>query len=298
MQRIFNEHDNQIYRQVGDMLTDFCNKIKDDDRCLSKHRVFDLLQKIHEKNKIIDTYQKGDILFRARIINDFDFEDSHKVGKFPFEGYSKKESGAPPKNFARALRANYDGISYLYCSNSPYGAMAEVRPSLQSKISLSEIMLKDKVRLFSLDFERIRETALNEEVALILHLSSLFAKPIGVNDLCSDYYPTQRIANFIKSLKYDGITYSSAFDRTATNICIFSKDKCRAKTSRIYTLGNIVYDFLPNISKHEPLDIACEVSDIASRAYYSICGQPLPPEMPTIEKLEKVLKIIRGKDMP
>lgn len=295
MERNFTEHDNEIYNSVGELLADFCKIIKYEDRCLSEHKVFDLLKKIHAKNTIIETFNKGEIFYRARLIKDDDLADTNKIGNFPYEGYSQKESGAPPQSVAKALRANYDGISYLYCSNSPYGAMAEVRPSLQSKISLAEIILKDNIKLFSFNFEMIKTAKLNEEVALILQLSSLFAKPIGVNDFCSDYYPTQRIANFIKNMGYDGITYSSAFDRNATNICIFNKEKCEIATSRIYTLSNIVYDFVSNKSKHDTLDIECEVSDLASEVFFKIRGLSLPPEMPTIEKLEKVFSIITGE---
>jgi hypothetical protein len=71
---------------------------------------------------ILDTDR---FLYRARVVTDINKINVEKG----FWGYSKNDSFIPPINLTKDMRANYRYIPYLYCSNSPYIALCETRPS-------------------------------------------------------------------------------------------------------------------------------------------------------------------------
>lgn len=278
-------------------IDDFINKIQNENRSLDKHIIYTWLQHISKWELADTTIEKSSILYRARLLK----LDDTKCNSFPFEGFDAKNSMQPPREKTFAMRANYERIPYLYCNTKPYGAMSEIRPYIDAKISLAEIKTLENLKCLNLSYSTDKscadDSAFTEKcVSFLVHISSLFKKPVEYGENEYDYYPTQRIAEFIKNLGYDGIMYNSAMFPLSKNLCIFNYGKCEAVSSRIYTTTGLTYDFIQNDKSHheEELDNRGKVAQLASAIYKSICGDQLPNNISTIEKLEKVLIKITG----
>ena len=56
-----------------------------------------------------------------------------------------------------------------------------------------------------------------------------FSKPTNNSD---DYLPTQVIAEYIRSLGYDGIRFNSSLHYGGVNLTIFNYEKCEAVSSQ------------------------------------------------------------------
>lgn len=54
-----------------------------------------------------------------------------------------------------------------------------------------------------------------------------------------DYIPTQIIAEYIKSLGYEGIRFKSSLHNGGVNLTIFNYEKCEAISSQDFRLENI-----------------------------------------------------------
>lgn len=283
-------------KQVIEMIDDFVIKVQTENRSIEKHGIFTWLQKI-AKIGAYDSFIKDVTLYRARLIG----KNDNICNTFPFEGFDAKNSMQPPREKTFAMRANYERIPYLYCSSSAYGAMSEIRPYVNAEISLAEIKVIDELKCFKLDLPATvhiaDESAFVEKyLTLLVRLSNMFQKPVEVGENGYDYYPTQRIAEYIKNLGYDAIIYKSALDVKAYNYCIFNYEKCDAISTRIYNTTGLTYDFIQNEkSQHEEeLDNRGKVAQLASAIYKSICGDQLPNNISTIKKLENVLIKITG----
>lgn len=199
-------------------------------------RVLDLLNKIETNPSYV--INQNENLYRARIMDD----DSKINQTGEFKGYSKEESYTPPPRLTRDMRANYRYIPYLYCSDTPYICVCEVRPRLKSRISLATIRVNEPLNIFDLTLANPNPNISNEKKFLCRDLSMLFSKPVTNDDDTSNYIPTQYIAEYIKNRGYDGIRYNSAYsngkDLTSSNIVIFSYQKCEAIRSNVVRVDN------------------------------------------------------------
>ena len=67
-------------------------------------------------------------------------------------------------------------------------------------------------------------------------IQEAFSKPTSNPD---DYIPTQIIAEYIKSLGYDGIRYNSSLHFGGVNLTIFNYEKCEAVSSQDFRIEDI-----------------------------------------------------------
>lgn len=188
-------------------------------------------------------FNKGEILYRARI--------SEEAG-FPIG-----EMGAPPSEKASAGRVNPIGINYLYLANDHRTTLNEVRAGVYDYVTIGDFELKEDIMI--IDFMLLDKVSPFTGNALQLavnmeHLKKIsneIAKPLRRTDGPLDYLPTQYIADFIKSIKYDngksydGIKYKSTLYEHGYNIAVFDESLFECKNVRVYDVNSIEYRYNP-----------------------------------------------------
>ena len=73
-------------------------------------------------------------------------------------------------------------------------------------------------------------------------MDNAFSIPTSNTNFNSDYVPTQIIAEFIKSLGYDGIAYKSSLGN-GDNIVLFDLDMATIKENNIYKVKKVEFSF-------------------------------------------------------
>lgn len=225
-----------------------------ENRFFLQHKLLDILSEyIHEN--ILDI-KSGQIYFRARIIDDNSINDHmvykcygapdgerlniQYVGKSnPFKGLTKEASFVPPKGVkVSAGRANPQYIRYLYVSESPTTSMFEVRPFIFDAINIAQIRINEplKIAKIAVNLDLSSNKDATKEMYVMGMIQGAFSKP--TND-SNDYIPTQVIAEYIKSLGYDGIRFNSSLHYGGVNLTIFNYEKCEAISSQDFRLEDI-----------------------------------------------------------
>lgn len=180
----------------------------------------------YEWLKLVEFQHKNNI---DEILSDEEMENFlEKYTTKGWWGYDEKNSDAPPIGLASAGRINPNGISYLYASNNEKTAALEVRPILSQYVSVAEITITDKVKLF--DFtanynEKEAEKHFEQSVDWGV-LSEYFSQPNYSGE--SAYLATQYISEYIKNLKdktgnniFDGLCFRSSLDSSGLNYVLF-----------------------------------------------------------------------------
>lgn len=238
----YNERD-QINKTASQFWTSFTEEVIYNNRFHPNHPLLSFLQDYLDTH--IAHLNNGTILYRARVI-DYDKQDAGKTGimKFihnedwgAFEGYDEKNSYVPPATAVSAGRANPERIVYLYTAKEIITAIGETRPRIFDHISVAKIQLLKDIKLA--DFTRsMYSDELTLEQAKIAQIVHAFSKPC--KDII-DYIPTQFIAEYVKTLGFDGIAFNSSFVPGGTNVTIFFPDAAKAIASAPYQMDTITY---------------------------------------------------------
>lgn len=182
--------------------------------------------------EIMSTIPQGESLFRARVWPN---------GKT----LDKPEDMKPVPEYSADGRANPYGINMLYLANDREIAVAEVRPNMDDQITVAEFSATRELKVadftkerpsFSHHFKSYKNDdpeGYNDK-ELLLAISSEFSKPISVRDSRKEYLPTQVIAEFFKSLGFDGVAYQSQFTPEPNK----SKDEKLFKNYTLFDLGS------------------------------------------------------------
>lgn len=156
-----------------------------------------------------------------------------------FWGYNAQESGAPPKGSASFGRANAQGISNLYLSDNVKTAISEVRPHVESNVSVATFRIDDPLMLY--DFCSPKASNKVENSFMLDKISKLFSIPKSGDE--SDYYSTQYISEYIRKLGFDGLRFSSSLSE-GHNIVLFltsdsDKKNYTVLNSKVYSVSNV-----------------------------------------------------------
>ena len=230
-------------------------------RFFPSHPFLDKLRTIVEKCEL--RVERGEIYYRARIIDDQVAQKEHMVAKCygkdsteedrkwylskdnKFRGLTKEGSYVPPNPMMiRDGRSNPKYIRFLYMAESPITAIFEVRPILYSAINVSEIEVKEPLRIanIAVSIDPKQEKSVDEW--LLSFIQSAFSSPVNNPD---DYIPSQIIAEYISRLGYDGIKYNSSLHQGGFNLTVFDVMKCEPISSTDLRLENIKISLRPAI---------------------------------------------------
>lgn len=216
----------------------FTSSIKSINRFHSNHINLDLLKTFFESPIMQKLIAKGDTEFyRARISDE--------------NGLKKSEMGPPPMGLITAGRANSQGIQCLYLSNDEITTIHEIRARDFDYISIGRFKAKqdlqivdlsnlDKISPFSMDVFSTEWFSIN--MSILKKISREIAKPLRRQDSDLDYLPSQYIADYIKSLGYDGICYRSTLNKKGVNYAIFDSKKFECIEADLIHINSVKYE--------------------------------------------------------
>ena len=156
-----------------------------------------------------------------------------------FKGYNNLESGAPPKEYASAGRANPKCIPYLYLCEDKITPVYEVRPTIGQQVSVAKFKTTKDLRLYDLTLE-LNDKYDNPSYSVPSLYDSIgkhFSIPNTGNEI--QYLPTQFLSEEIKNMGFDGLRFRSSLHSGGINIVLFSSDFCKALSSNIVQVNNI-----------------------------------------------------------
>jgi RES domain len=281
---------------------DFKDQILYKNRFFIEHEVLDHIKNISEKCRI--TVNKGTVLYRARLFNmkapyfsdkedqeesersyyykmlkmaqEYDLKKRRETG---FWGFNKDDSFVPSNNdLINDGRANPSYIKYLYTAEKPYTAMTEVRPFLKSLVSIADIMVTEDLSVVDFSFDSFSKFDEGFEANLIYLIMSDFSNPTGSDN--KNYIPTQYLSEFIKTIGFEGIRFSSSLHNSGRNITIFSYEKCQPVGSKLYNIEDICLE-------------AKSVYPMNEYSPYALTHEKLVPYR--MEQFTKTLQLISSK---
>ncbi|MHB8065759.1 MAG: RES family NAD+ phosphorylase, partial [Ruminiclostridium sp.] len=157
-----------------------------------------------------------------------------------FWGYDENESFIPTNpEIISDGRTNPAFIRYLYTAEDPHTALVEVRPYLGSKVSIAEIKINKALKIVNFSHETLTDPYEDMEYLVDIAMNR-FSKPSDSNK--KDYIATQYIAEYIKSLGYDGIRFDSSLHKTGKNVTIFNYNSCETVSSKLYGIKDIIFE--------------------------------------------------------
>ena len=151
---------------------------------------------------------------------------------------------------AREGRANPKGIPCLYLATDKETAMAEVRPTLGSMISVGEFRISRELHLVDCSIGHASELniyfdepeAAEREKAVWNDIDRAFSEPITSDDSSADYAPTQILSELFKKEGYDGIIYKSNLGG-GYNVSLFNMSDAEITECFLFNVKSISYDF-------------------------------------------------------
>lgn len=150
--------------------------------------------------------------------------------------YNAAEMGAPPANKCfPGGRVNPPGISNLYLSESPEGAIEEIRPGIKDNINIATFTLKEEVEIVNLavDLYPVPNPSFDPEDGIadisktrfLLGYRDYMMTTVNVDNQQNWYIPTQIMGELAKTIKgVSGIIYPSAMGGVAKNLVFFDSD--------------------------------------------------------------------------
>jgi hypothetical protein len=189
-------------------------------------------------------------LYRARIMFEHmdryitDYNNYEEVigelGKHEdcFYGYPASECLAPPSDLIKNGRSNPQFIQMLYTASSPYTALMEVKPTLNSHVSVATIKVNEPLTILQINSD-VKYNNDGDDTFLYC-INRLFSTlSYGFFE---DYLPVQYVTEYVESTKeFDGIEFQSSLDRKGSSIVIFDQNKCKAIGSKLYLVKDISY---------------------------------------------------------
>lgn len=126
-------------------------------------------------------------------------------------------------------------ISDLHVAESPTTAMYEVRPFMFDAVNIAKIRVNEPLRIVNIavDLDLSSNKGATKEMWVMGMIQGAFSKPTNNTD---DYLPTQVIAEYVRSLGYDGIRFNSSLHYGGVNLTIFNYEKCEAVSSQDFRI--------------------------------------------------------------
>lgn len=201
----------------------------------------------------------GTKLWRAQLGHDWReqaiLDDDGKVvdtyeTEWPFD------SGRMTPQVDRAFegRVNPKGIPCLYLSTDQFTAMAEVRPWIDSYVSLAvfevtrELVLidctKDEPSFGPSPFSPVDPTPAETEGYVWGDINAAYSEPVTRIDDVADYAPTQVIAETFKNAGFDGVCYGSKVGK-GKSIALFDIANAKCGRCSLFKVEDIDFKFGP-----------------------------------------------------
>lgn len=169
-----------------------------------------------------------------------------KWQKLRFKGFNRKDSLPPPNSISVPGRANPEGIRYTYLCEDEITPIYEVRPTINQIISVAKFKVNKQLKIYDIDYVMDQI----EFPPLFSTISEKFSMPYNGNP--SEYFPTQYLTEFIRTMGFDGIRFNSSLHKNGKNVVLFNMDydviSSNLVTVKNYNLdidNHDIYTFLP-----------------------------------------------------
>jgi hypothetical protein len=155
-------------------------------------------------------------------------------------GYSKDESGMPPRDKAGLNRASPRYIPYLYLTKDINTALAETEALVNQPFSVAKYKITKSLNIVNFCktpkiFDANGSTP--EEWLFCINIHNAFSKPSPSNE--KDYLVSQYIAEYVKTLGFEGIAFRSSRNKDGVNLTLFDDSACEFLESGIYEVTDI-----------------------------------------------------------
>lgn len=206
-------------------------------RYMHEESVRDFLRAVQETSATrLQTVPSGKVLWRAQKGYTHRLENQGQPEEFEIECALERERMKPLPEKVTDGRVNPRGIAYLYLATDQNTACAEVRPWLQSYISLGQFQTIRDLRIVDCtsDQKRWSFKAFNAKDISVVpwepheyesvvwgDIGYGMSKPVTPEDSSLSYIPTQIIAESLRHHRADGIAYRSLLTEDGVNIALF-----------------------------------------------------------------------------
>jgi hypothetical protein len=199
--------------------------------------------------KRVEVLAQEQILWRAQLGCDWEpiYEGDEYIDDRPTPHPPKRMK--PLSGRASEGRANPKGIPYLYLATNRDTALAEVRPWLDTFISVGQFKTSRELRLVNCTTDRkgflfyLKEPSAEErEESVWDHIDRAFARPVSPSDDIADYVPTQIITELFKANNFDGIAYRSSLG-DGHNVALFDLEVADLINCFLFEVKSIEYKF-------------------------------------------------------
>lgn len=268
IQQDFELMQNESFAQkfVNDFLKDASGHLKTGNRFEYRPQILKPIKEWHslkEKIKYQFRFFSGKDVESLSWKNYFEYNEEIEPGESFYRGRTNEkeneeyktaaELGMPPRENTPNGRANPHGIPCLYLTKNQDTTMHELRSVYGDKISIGEFKTKDILQIVDFDkkpslFEAYENDSLETEVKgyfLKKHIGEELSKPMRRYDYKDlEYVPTQFVCEYVKTLGFDGIMFSSAVHKGGKNLVLFNDNKVQFVGSTVKTVGETSMQFL------------------------------------------------------
>ena len=237
----------RTYTQLYYEFINWKNKVNNVNRYYTQTPLLDLLW--DNKDRLEYRIPQGEHFFRGRIFNLDDIVSTNKeyinwvdAKESIFQGYDKKDSGAPPRKSASEGRLNGKGISFLYTCKSKRTVIFELRPTKNEKISIAEFSTRSSLVFADLTIFKSNRIENQRFSDLLRLIAEEFSTPHYAGH---NYSFTQYLAGQFMDMGFDGIVFASSLDPDGENYVFFNPKNCEAINSRLFIVDNISIEYSP-----------------------------------------------------
>lgn len=233
---------------------EFARSVRDTSRFVREPEQEEFLETVVATAKAT-TIPAGGQLWRAQLGGEED--DSCQPRPYSIERMT------PAAEFVGDGRANPKRIPCLYVATQWKIALAEMRPWLESWISLAVLRPVRELKVVNcglaspgLSFHFVEPSAAERQVAVWRAIDHAFSRPVTRDEPALDYLPTQIIAEKIRSAGFDGIAYRSALGKgedKGHNIAFFDPSAASIEQIFLVELEEIDFKFKDVYGTFEPL---------------------------------------------
>ena len=164
----------------------------------------------------------------------------------------KPERMMPLPDRALEGRANPKGKPVLYLCSNKEAAMSEVRPWLETFISVGKFTTTKELKLVNctkhasedMHFSLFDDPPKSDWDEIVWsEIDKAFTTPVTRSDDSADYVPTQILAELFREEGYDGILYRSAFGERSVNLALFDLDSARLGDRELHQVSSAKFNF-------------------------------------------------------
>ncbi len=177
------------------------------------------------------------------------------TGQYCEDGVEIELDAAYPRERMKPLpagpegRLNPKGVSFLYLASDEETAVAEVRPHVNARVSVSEFAPTRILRLadcaqhhdagpFAVPFGELHGPT---PKSIWMAIDLAFSHPIQDSETSASYVPTQIIAELLQSLNFDGVRFKSSLG-PGFCITLFDPSLANPISGRLLTVNDIKYE--------------------------------------------------------